>query len=179
MCVRDSGVHLIQRSSFPLQSEVARWLFGKGLRTKQRRVTRPSRNPICLTRRPDGFLNGRRQAKATETGCRPIPLYSDLRHTCRTSPLLRELPRPVFSEVRHDLCSPSLSMRVLTRISPLPAFRLWHQITLKLAEFFDDPLSQLYQVDVYDRFVRDFAAKLNPLKLVEMGVKVSRQIDSA
>ena len=68
--------------------------------------------------------------------------------------------------------------RVLTRISFSPTFRLWHQITLKLVEFFDDPLSQLYQVDVYDRFVRDFAAKLNPLKLVEMGVKVSRQIDS-
>jgi len=68
--------------------------------------------------------------------------------------------------------------RVMTRISFLSAFRLWHQITLKLVEFFDDPLSQLYQVDVYDRFVRDFAAKLNPLKLVEMGVKVSRQIDS-
>ena len=67
---------------------------------------------------------------------------------------------------------------VLTRVSVSAAFRLWHQITLKLVEFFDDPLSQLYQVDVYDRFVRDFAAKLNPLKLVEMGVKVSRQIDS-
>lgn len=57
--------------------------------------------------------------------------------------------------------------------------RLWHQITLELVEFFDDPLSQQYQVDVYDRFVRDFATKLNPLRLVEMGVKVSRQIDSA
>lgn len=57
--------------------------------------------------------------------------------------------------------------------------RLWHQITLKLIEFFDDPLSQQYQVDVYDRFVRDFATKLNPLRLVEMGVKVSKQIDSA
>ncbi|KAF9791981.1 hypothetical protein BJ322DRAFT_1026512 [Thelephora terrestris] len=56
--------------------------------------------------------------------------------------------------------------------------KLWHQMTLKLVEFFDDPLSQEYQVDVYDRFVRDFAAKLNSLKLVEMGVKVSRQIDN-
>ena len=52
-------------------------------------------------------------------------------------------------------------------------------MTLKLVEFFDDPLSQDYQVDVYDRFVRDFSAKLNSLKLVEMGVRVSRQIDSA
>jgi len=75
---------------------------------------------------------------------------------------------------------PPISKRVLTRISFFQlAFRLWHQITLKLVEFFDDPLSQPYQVDVYDRFVRDFTAKLNPLKLVEMGVKVSSQIDSA
>ena len=81
--------------------------------------------------------------------------------------------------MRHDLIPFLQSWRVLTWISFSPAFRLWHQITLKLVEFFDDPLSQPYQVDVYDRFVRDFAAKLNSLKLVEMGVKVSRQIDSA
>jgi 26S proteasome regulatory subunit N9 len=34
-------------------------------------------------------------------------------------------------------------------------------------------------VDVYTRFVRDFEARLNPLRLVEMGVKVSKEIDSA
>ena len=76
------------------------------------------------------------------------------------------------------ICSHSLSRCVLTRVLILSTARLWHQMTLKLIEFFDDPLSQQYQVDVYDRFVRDFASKLNPLKLVEMGVKVSRQIDS-
>ncbi|KAF7799208.1 hypothetical protein EIP86_010439 [Pleurotus ostreatoroseus] len=56
--------------------------------------------------------------------------------------------------------------------------KLWHQLTLKLAEFFDHPLSKPYRVDVFDRFVRDFETKLNQLKLVEMGVKVAREIDN-
>ncbi|PSR71632.1 hypothetical protein PHLCEN_2v12485 [Hermanssonia centrifuga] len=56
--------------------------------------------------------------------------------------------------------------------------KLWHQLTTKLAEFFDHPLSRSYRVDVFDRFVRDFETKLNQLKLVEMGVKVSKEIDN-
>jgi len=56
--------------------------------------------------------------------------------------------------------------------------KLWHQLTLKLIEFFDHPASGPYQVDIYDRFVRDFETRLNQLRLVEMGVKVSREIDN-
>ena len=50
---------------------------------------------------------------------------------------------------------------------------------MKLSDFFDHPLSRPYRVDVFDRFVRDFETKLNQLRLVEMGVKVSKEIDSA
>lgn len=56
--------------------------------------------------------------------------------------------------------------------------RLWHQLTLKLFEFLDHPLSRPYRVDTFERFVRDFEQRLNQLRLVEMGVKVSREIDS-
>ncbi|KII84146.1 hypothetical protein PLICRDRAFT_147432 [Plicaturopsis crispa FD-325 SS-3] len=56
--------------------------------------------------------------------------------------------------------------------------RLWHQLTLKLFEFFDHPQSKPYRVDVFERFVRDFESKLNQLRLVEMGVKVSKEIDN-
>ncbi|KAK7680851.1 hypothetical protein QCA50_016161 [Cerrena zonata] len=56
--------------------------------------------------------------------------------------------------------------------------KLWHQLTLKLFEFFDHPLSKPYRVDVYAKFVRDFETKLNQLRLVEMGVKVSKEIDN-
>ncbi|KAF5343935.1 hypothetical protein D9758_012143 [Tetrapyrgos nigripes] len=56
--------------------------------------------------------------------------------------------------------------------------KLWHQLTLKLHEFFDHPLSKPYRVEVFERFVSDFESKLNQLRVVEMGVKVSREIDN-
>ncbi|KZT00244.1 uncharacterized protein LAESUDRAFT_709155 [Laetiporus sulphureus 93-53] len=56
--------------------------------------------------------------------------------------------------------------------------KLWHQLTNKLFEFLDHPLSRPYRVDVFDKFVRDFESKLNQLRLVEMGVKVSKEIDN-
>ncbi|PFH49278.1 hypothetical protein AMATHDRAFT_63479 [Amanita thiersii Skay4041] len=56
--------------------------------------------------------------------------------------------------------------------------KLWHQLTQKLFEFFAHPASQPYRVDVFERFVRDFEGKINQLRLVEMGVKVSKEIDN-
>ncbi|KAF8630079.1 hypothetical protein AX17_005477 [Amanita inopinata Kibby_2008] len=56
--------------------------------------------------------------------------------------------------------------------------KLWHQLTQKLSEFFSHPSSQPYRVDVFERFVRDFEGRINQLRLVEMGVKVSRDIDN-
>ncbi|GJE89121.1 PCI-domain-containing protein [Phanerochaete sordida] len=65
-----------------------------------------------------------------------------------------------------------------TAFKDLHSRKLWHQLSIKLAEFFDHPLSRPYRVDVFDRFVRDFENKLNQLRLVEMGVKVAREIDN-
>jgi 26S proteasome regulatory subunit N9 len=48
-----------------------------------------------------------------------------------------------------------------------------------LFEFFDNPLSHPFRVDVFEHFVRDFEGKINQLRLAEMGVKVSKDIDSA
>lgn len=56
--------------------------------------------------------------------------------------------------------------------------RLWHQLTQKVDQFFDHPLATPYRVDVYTRFVRDFEERLNPLRLAEMGIKISQDIDS-
>ncbi|KAI0789255.1 hypothetical protein C8Q75DRAFT_793487 [Abortiporus biennis] len=56
--------------------------------------------------------------------------------------------------------------------------KLWHQLTLKLFEFFDHPLSKPYKVDVFTKFVRDFESKLNQLRLVEMAIKVAKEIDN-
>ncbi|KAI0298961.1 hypothetical protein B0F90DRAFT_1729588 [Multifurca ochricompacta] len=56
--------------------------------------------------------------------------------------------------------------------------KLWHQLTQKVDEFFDYPLAKQYRVDVYTRFVRDFEERLNPLRLAEMGIKISQDIDN-
>ncbi|KAI0321151.1 hypothetical protein OF83DRAFT_1100886 [Amylostereum chailletii] len=56
--------------------------------------------------------------------------------------------------------------------------KLWHQLTVKLAEFFDHPIARPFRVEVYSRFVRDFEERLNPLRIVEMGVKVSHDIEN-
>ncbi|KIJ64357.1 hypothetical protein HYDPIDRAFT_90849 [Hydnomerulius pinastri MD-312] len=56
--------------------------------------------------------------------------------------------------------------------------KLWHQLTLKLFEFFDHPLSKPFRVDVFQHFVRDFESKMNQQRLVEMGTRVSKEIDN-
>ncbi|KAF5378591.1 hypothetical protein D9615_007160 [Tricholomella constricta] len=56
--------------------------------------------------------------------------------------------------------------------------KLWHQLTQKLFQFLDDPQSKPYRVDVFEQFVRDFEGKINQLRLVEMGAKVSKEIDN-
>ncbi|CAE6531428.1 unnamed protein product [Rhizoctonia solani] len=55
--------------------------------------------------------------------------------------------------------------------------KLWHQLTLALFEFLQHPNSGPFQVDLFTKFVRDFEDKLNQLKLVSMGVHVSKQLD--
>ena len=51
-------------------------------------------------------------------------------------------------------------------------------MTKKLFEFFRVDLSKQCRVDVFDKFVRDFEQKLNQLRLVELGVIASKEIDS-
>lgn len=60
----------------------------------------------------------------------------------------------------------------------MPSDRLWHQLTLKLFEFFDHSLSKPCRVVVFQQFVRDFESKLNQQKLVELGTRVSKEITS-
>ncbi|KAI3603904.1 proteasome regulatory particle subunit [Moniliophthora roreri] len=56
--------------------------------------------------------------------------------------------------------------------------KLWHQLTLKLIEFFDHPAAKPYKVHVFERFVTDFESRINQLRLVELGVKASKEIDN-
>ncbi|KAG9005667.1 26S proteasome regulatory subunit [Tulasnella sp. JGI-2019a] len=72
--------------------------------------------------------------------------------------------------------SPAELHPFFAKFTKLHTRRLWHQLTLAIFEFLDHPLSPPYQVDLFNKFIHDFESKLNQLKLVEIGVKISRQL---
>ncbi|KAI0297985.1 hypothetical protein BC826DRAFT_1000114 [Russula brevipes] len=92
-------------------------------------------------------------------------------------------PRPAKLNVEEYLttaisATPSDLHPFFEAFQNLHSRKLWHQLTQKVDEFFDYPLAKPYRVDVYTRFVRDFEERLNPLRLAEMGIKISQDIDN-
>lgn len=56
--------------------------------------------------------------------------------------------------------------------------KLWHQLSLAIEEFISTPSVQRVPgllVDLYHGFIAEFALRLNPLKLVQIAVRVSQQ----
>ncbi|GAA6001587.1 proteasome regulatory particle lid subunit RPN9 [Rhodotorula paludigena] len=54
------------------------------------------------------------------------------------------------------------------------ANRLWFQLTRSIEAFFAVPSSAPFRIDLYDSFIRDFASKLDQLKLASIAVSVAR-----
>ena len=104
---------------------------------------------------------------------RPRRVYrkGTLIHTTGPPSLFRGIQEPLHTQVMRT-CLLSVAALIQTG-------RLWHQLTLKLSEFFDHPLSKPCRVVVFQQFVRDFESKLNQQKLVELGTRVSKEIASA
>lgn len=53
--------------------------------------------------------------------------------------------------------------------------KLWHQLTDKLVEFFNDPASAPQRLQFYKVFILKFADKINQLKLVDLALKAASQ----
>ncbi|KAK9469836.1 hypothetical protein V1512DRAFT_257125 [Lipomyces arxii] len=51
--------------------------------------------------------------------------------------------------------------------------RLWHQLTLVLVQFFDNPLSLPLRSRVYSQFVNSFESKINKLNLVSIALSTA------
>uniref|UniRef100_A0A8B9GUF4 26S proteasome non-ATPase regulatory subunit 13 n=1 Tax=Astyanax mexicanus TaxID=7994 RepID=A0A8B9GUF4_ASTMX len=56
--------------------------------------------------------------------------------------------------------------------------KLWHQLTLKLSDFVQDPYFSKGDalIQLYENFISDFEHRINPLSLVEMILHVVRQM---
>ncbi|KAI6118385.1 hypothetical protein F5141DRAFT_1264591 [Pisolithus sp. B1] len=79
--------------------------------------------------------------------------------------------RASHSSPKHSPSTPTELHPFFEAFRNLYTRKLWHQLTLKLYEFFDHPRSQPFRVD-------DFESKLNQQRLVEMATKVSKEIDN-
>jgi 26S proteasome regulatory subunit N9 len=54
--------------------------------------------------------------------------------------------------------------------------KLWHELTDVLIEYFDQPESASQRIRLYDTFIRNFAGKINQLKLVRLGLAAATQV---
>ncbi|KAF2278266.1 uncharacterized protein EI97DRAFT_414638 [Westerdykella ornata] len=51
--------------------------------------------------------------------------------------------------------------------------KLWHELTDKLIEYFDQPHSAQQRIPLFDVFIKSFANKINQLKLVQLGLSTA------
>ncbi|KAF2814260.1 uncharacterized protein BDZ99DRAFT_459966 [Mytilinidion resinicola] len=51
--------------------------------------------------------------------------------------------------------------------------KLWHELTEALLEYFQTPASARHRIQLYDNFIKTFAAKINQLKLVQLGLSTA------
>ncbi|KZV82017.1 hypothetical protein EXIGLDRAFT_844109 [Exidia glandulosa HHB12029] len=65
---------------------------------------------------------------------------------------------------------------IIERLRVQHSRKLWHQLTGTLFQFLDAPSSKDYQVELFEKFVRPIAPKLNQLRFAELAVKVSQQL---
>lgn len=56
-----------------------------------------------------------------------------------------------------------------------PQLRLWHQLTLKILEFFKEPESDSFKIPVFQQFVAEWEDKINKLSLVTIARQAATQ----
>ena len=79
-----------------------------------------------------------------------------------------------FLGEQRDAVSPDLQHYFLD-FEDLWERKLWHQLTDKLIDFFNDPQSANNRLSVYKSFILTFADKINQLKLIALALNASSQ----
>jgi len=53
--------------------------------------------------------------------------------------------------------------------------KLWHELTDKLIEYFEEPESAKQRIPLFETFIKSFSNKINQLKLVTLGLNAATQ----
>lgn len=82
------------------------------------------------------------------------------------------LPLLKISTKESKLCKSAYGLFDVILITIL---RLWHQLTTKILEFFEEPESAPFQLSIFQNFVAEWEDKINKLSLVSIALQAARQ----
>ncbi|KAG2202556.1 hypothetical protein INT47_012550 [Mucor saturninus] len=71
--------------------------------------------------------------------------------------------------------TPAQLQHYFTTFEDLYERKLWHQLTTKILDFFQEPASAPYQIAIYQNFVAEWEDKINKLSLVTIALQAAHQ----
>ena len=86
---------------------------------------------------------------------------------------------PIFLAQQRDEAAPPELQPSFMDFEDFWERKLWHQLTEVLLEFYAHPLSGPQRIPIYKKFILSFAAKINQLKLVTLGLSAATQCKGA
>ena len=86
-----------------------------------------------------------------------------------------KIPIPTFLAQQRDEVAPPELQPLFLDFEEYWERKLWHQLTEALLKFYNDPDSGPQRILIYKNFVLSFAAKINQLKLVSLGLAAASQ----
>ncbi|KAI7868022.1 hypothetical protein BDF14DRAFT_1725421 [Spinellus fusiger] len=75
--------------------------------------------------------------------------------------------------------TPDHLQHYFTTFEDLYERKLWHQLTVKVLEFFKEPASGPFQIPMYQQFVSEWSSKINTLSLVSIALKAATHFQDA
>ncbi|KAF8459510.1 hypothetical protein BGX38DRAFT_1264427 [Terfezia claveryi] len=86
-----------------------------------------------------------------------------------------KIPIPTFLAQQRDEVAPPELQPLFLDFEEFWERKLWHQLTEALLQFYNNPASGPQRIPIYKNFVLSFAAKINQLKLVSLGLAAASQ----
>lgn len=99
------------------------------------------------------------------------PYSTPLQHNMEAD----KIPIPTFLAQQRDEVAPPELQPLFLDFEEFWERKLWHQLTEALLQFYNHTASGPQRIPIYKNFVLSFAAKINQLKLVSLGLAAASQ----
>lgn len=126
-------------------------------------LERETRNPSTFL-----FLNKNGTTNGSRFWRTQVSLWNKTKRTSSTTTLFFYFWRLLWKKVRGIVYT-------LFHCLYLVSYRLWHQLTLQILEFFKEPGSDPFKVSVFQKFVAEWEDKINKLSLVTIALQAAAQ----